>query len=85
VKICLECGRQAPVGVPVGGNVTAQVPQAGDPFICYSCSAVTLFTGRGDETRRPLPQEAAMIARDREIQALRARINAFRRGRATRG
>ena len=69
----------------MAGNRQTQAPQPGDITVCFSCSAVAIFTGRGEEIRRPLPQEAAMIARDREIQALRARITAFRRARFPRG
>lgn len=69
---CLNCGvnnddassAEFDDAVPVEGNVS----------ICFSCTAIAVFTGHGLEIRAATPEEFAEIMQDAGVRAMLARL-----------
>lgn len=73
---CHQCGTEI-VGFLVLGEKD-ETPEEGNIAVCAHCSAVSVFTGNGIETRPPTAEEAAAFSADLNVVSTQALTSAAR-------
>lgn len=63
---CRECNHRLGAVAPDPRN-TLPMPTAGAVAICVYCGCLSIFTGRGFETREPTRAEAADLEADEAV------------------
>ncbi|HEY2088550.1 MAG TPA: hypothetical protein VGH54_21345 [Mycobacterium sp.] len=79
---CWKCGHVHEEAVGEGAEPIANyAPRPGEPAVCLSCCALTVFTGEGIETRKPTPAELEQL---KQIPAVVNTVALVYRARAAR-